>query len=228
MDKSVVPMDSSKSPSLRFPRAIIFVATQAEYDKIVRPVFDALKAKAIPVDDVWAVVTGVGKVCATKAACMALNSAKLLNPRALKSVLCINVGLCAGNSAAMAVPDTQIHSVVNYDHNLAAFYPQAEMQQYALASVESGNVCLTQDHFCMSEDELPDATRAYYVDMELFALASVCHEYGVRLSAMKSVSGYIKSGESTNPYDENVIDEACQRASNMLLDYFESGVDITL
>ena len=209
----------------QFPKLILFVATKSECDNIVRPVLEELGLFGR--DDIWIATTGVGKVNATKTACVVLSSALSINPKAAQDILCVNVGVCGGNELAAKSKAVQIHSVVNADFDTSAVDGDAFVQpRFDIAvGANPSNVCLTRDHFCVDPAELPDDGSPYYCDMELYGIASVCSQYQVRLAALKAVSDVVGHSNQSEEYATG-FDEACKNAVQLLVAYLKSGVDI--
>lgn len=214
---------------LKYPKVLFFVAMESERDRIVRPALERLGL--LGRKDIWVVVTGVGKVNAAVNTSMALNLVRAIDAKKLSTVRCINIGVCGGNSVAAEMAKcAQINRVCNNDFDTSAVDGEAFKKPVFEISekVEKPRMCLTQDHFCVDVKELPNDGDPYYVDMELFAIASACANVGVKLFALKSVCDVIGSGEQKEQYDGVNFDAACERASELLAEYLSTGTDVVL
>ena len=228
MENKFAPSAAREVVKPEVPKLIIFVATDFECQDIVRPALERLQLFGRK--DIWVVRTGAGKVNATLTACLVLCPLLASNPDIAESLLCVNVGVCTGNDVAMKdAPVAQIHRVREYDFNIEALGTKTVPEFSIAAPVEDVNICLSQDCFCTDPATLPNDGKPYYCDMELFGIASACSKLNVRLSALKSVCSVVgdeKQVEQFNGGDGYKL--ACQRATDVLVDYLLSGVDITL
>lgn len=220
-----------QATQIEFPKLLIITAMQSERDKIVQPALT--KLGLLGRKDIWSVITGVGKVNAAVNTSMALSQVAVnaINPSEFHNVLCINIGVCGGNSVAADKANcTQIHRVCNNDFDTSAVDGDAFRKQVleVAANVEKPRTCFTQDHFCTDVNELPNDGEPYYVDMELFGVAAACLQFGIRLVAFKSVCDVIGSGKQKEQYDGVNFDAACERASELLAEYLSTGTDVVL
>lgn len=196
------------------PKAIIFTALESERDKIVTP---ALKELGLVGEDVWVVVTGVGKVRATLTATKTLLIAKMLFEDKAQTIPCFNIGVCGGSKKAWDTAKVcEIGKSINNDYDCSAVEPNFEKEGLVLISQKDTPICLTQDHFCTSAFDLPNDTDAWYVDMELFGIASATRSTGNPLYAIKSITDVIGASRQDLQYTTN-FDEACERASKFLV-----------
>lgn len=215
-------------PALEFPKVLLIVAMESERDKIVKPALE--KLGLLGRTDIWVATTGVGKVSATLSTTLALLSANSADPSRLKELICVNVGVCGGNKeAAEGFPCVQINKVCNNDFDTSAVDGDAfEKQVITLTSeVENMRTCFSQDHFCTDPAELPSDGEPYYVDMELFGIASACAQLGIRLTSLKSVCDVI-GGEQKEQYEGINFDVACARCAQLLEKYLSTSSDVVL
>lgn len=226
----MVERDSNSAvDAVKYPSVLFFVALESERDKIVRPALERLGL--LGRKDIWIVVTGVGKVNAAVNTSMVLNLVRAIDAKKLSTVRCINIGVCGGNSVAAEMAKcAQINRVCNNDFDTSAVDGEVFKKQVLEISekVEKPRMCLTQDHFCVDVKELPDCEEPYYVDMELFAVASACANVGVKLFAVKSVCDVIGSREQKDQYLGVDFDCACSNASELLSDYLSTFSDVLL
>lgn len=218
-----------QATQVEFPKLLIITAMQSERDKIVQPALT--KLGLLGCKDIWSVITGVGKVNAAVNTSMALTAVNAINPSEFHNVLCINIGVCGGNSVAADKANcTQIHRVCNNDLDTSVVDGDVFRKPVleVVANVEKSRMCFTQDHFCTDINELPNDGEPYYVDMELFGVAAACSHFGIRLAALKSVCDVIGSCEQKEQYDGVNFDAACERASELLAEYLSTGTDVVL
>lgn len=202
--------------SKKCPKAIIFVAMENERTDIVTPVLKELGLAGS--EDVWVVVTGVGKVRAALITTKTLFVLQLMYGDEAKKCTCINVGVCGGSELAYKNHKAvEIGSVVNNDFDTSVVTPDFKKEVIQLKpELDDGFTCLTQDHFCVDKSELPDENM-WYVDMELFGIAAACKSAGMKLQAIKSITDVIGADKQDKAYQVNFAD-ACKRASELLED----------
>lgn len=206
------------------PKAIIFVAMESERDNIVTPALTNLGLTGR--EDIWVVVTGVGKVRAALTASKTLFLLQLLHGvEAVEKCKCINVGVVGGSELAYKNhPVSRVLVSVNNDFNTSEVTPNFIKDEINLGD---GNMtCLTQDHFCMDPSDLPDSGM-WYVDMELYSIAAACVSSGAKLTAIKSVSDVIGCSNQEEEYNTN-FKYACERASKLLEDELCNHSDVML
>lgn len=203
--------------SKKCPKAIIFVAMESERTEIVTPALKELGLAGS--EDVWVVVTGVGKVRAALITTKTLFVLQLMYGDEAKKCTCINVGVCGGSELAYKNHKAvEIGTVVNNDFDTSAVTPDFKKEVIHLKpELDDGFkwfTCLTQDHFCVDKSELPDENM-WYVDMELFGIASACKSAGMKLKAIKSITDVIGADKQDKEYQAN-FEDACKRAVELL------------
>lgn len=199
---------------MKKPKVIIFTALEEERDKIVTPAFKEL---GLCGEDAWVVVTGIGKVRATLTATKTLICAKMLFEDEAKDIPCINIGVCGGSKRAWDKAKVcRIADSVNNDFNCSTTLgEQSTKEVINLVCDDSASTCLTQDHFCTTTFDLPNDD-AWYVDMELFGIASAAKSTENSLIAIKSITDIIGASRQDLQYTTN-FDEACKRAADFLV-----------
>lgn len=211
-----------------FPKVIIFVALEKERDLIVKPALE--KLGLLGRKDIWSVVTGVGKVSAALTTSMLLAQLSAVSKERLRSVVCINVGVCGGNAlAAEKQPTAQINRVVNNDFVVGVGEDLSKREWIAITEVVADmRTCYTMDHFCRDLSELPSNTNELcYVDMELYSVAAACATYDISVVGLKSVSDVIGETHQTDKYVDN-FDTACASAADLLSRYLSNRTDVVV
>lgn len=219
--------ETKAQSKLAFPSVLLLVAMASEREKIVKPALK--KLGLLGREDIWVITTGIGKVNATLSTAMVLTAVNSINPQKFPTCLCVNVGVCGGNEiAAREFPAVQINQVVNNDFDTGVVTEGFKKQVIDITTEVVGmKTCLTQDHFCVDTSELPNDGKPYYVDMELFGIASACGQFGVRCSALKSVVDQVGSEAQPSEYKER-FDAACERAAELLIEYLSTCTDVVL
>jgi adenosylhomocysteine nucleosidase len=152
-------------------RILVFAAIDAELNKARAPA------------DVEIVFTGVGKINTT--------IATLLAVQANKPSLVINYGT-AGKITESLRGLVEVAHVIQRDMNAEPLAPRGTTP-YApaldrLSSGHNGVICGTGDSFVTTSDPWLNANHVDIVDMELFALASVCRHLGIPWRAFKFIT----------------------------------------
>lgn len=202
---------------LTVPKMLILVAMESEREKIVKQAFE--KCGFLGRDDIWIVVTGIGKVSATLSTAMILTAVNSVSPTNFPNLKVVNVGVCGGNDATRERTCVQINGVENYD------FAAPSVNNYMLKiteDVEDPNICLTQDHFCTDASSLPNDGKRYYVDMELYGIASACAQFGVSCTSLKAVSDFIGDADQGDQYSGIGFDAACERLSDFLAEFLKT------
>ncbi|MBR1122834.1 5'-methylthioadenosine nucleosidase [Bradyrhizobium lablabi] len=133
-------------------------------------------------DDVEVVFSGVGKINA------AIATAESLLRR--RRALVVNYGTCGKISKGLHGL-VEISRVVQRDMMAMPLAPRGVTpycEDHILESGRAGAVCGTGDSFVTSDDPWLAANSVDVVDMELFAIASVCKRFGVPWRAFKYVT----------------------------------------
>ena len=142
--------------------------------------------------------TGVGKVNATLATLQALQS---FHPDIL-----INFGTAGAVHPSLSglLP---ISRAVQRDMNAEPLAPRGitpfHTGLHPLDSGQAGWVCGTGDNFVSAHDPWFDTAGIHVVDMELFAIASVCQHQGTPWRSMKFISDQA-NGDSPTDWQANV------------------------
>ncbi len=153
--------------------------------------------------------TGVGKVNAAYAAAQAI--------RAHAPQLVINFG-SAGRVAPCPPGLVEVASVLQRDMNAEPLAPRGATPfqdgGHTLHSGHVGVVCGTGDSFVTAADPWFETRGVQLVDMELYAVASVCTREKVAWRAIKFVSDDANA-ESANDWQANV-----RRGEQLFADWF--------
>ena len=153
--------------------------------------------------------TGVGKVNAAYVAAKAI--------RAHAPKLVINFG-SAGRVAPCAPGLVEVASVLQRDMNAEPLAPRVATPfqdgGHTLHSGQAGVVCGTGDSFVTAPDPWFETRGVQLVDMELYAVASVCARENVVWRAIKFVSDDA-NGDSANDWQANV-----RRGEQLFADWF--------
>ena len=148
--------------------------------------------------------TGVGKVNATIAAM------KLVTNSYFKPKCIINIGTVGALNPAMS----GLYECGQFkDRDLPS-----EFDQGTIINNPNQYTCATGDTFLKSSEGLD----ADFVDMESFAIASVCRQYGVKFLCYKFVTDYVNK-ESLNDWENN-IEKGNSLFKEKLDDYFSNAV----
>jgi adenosylhomocysteine nucleosidase len=149
---------------------------------VLTAIDDELDKKRAP-DGVEVVFTGVGKINTTIATLIAL--------QARKPSLVVNYGT-AGKISESLRGLVEVAHVIQRDMNAEPLAPRGATP-YApeLERLSSGHgevTCGTGDSFVTTSDPWLNANHVDIVDMELFALASVCRRLGIPWRAFKFIT----------------------------------------
>lgn len=142
--------------------------------------------------------TGVGKLNAALATLQALQS--------YQADILINFGTAGAVHTGLSglLP---VARAVQRDMNAESLAPRGTTPFYygpqQLASGQSGWVCGTGDSFVSAHDPWLATAGIDLVDMELFAIASVCHRQGTPWRSMKFVSDQA-NGDAPGDWQSNV------------------------
>lgn len=183
--------------SLTSNQVLVVVALPQELDAAV------LGARAI------VHYTGVGKVNAAYAAAKAI--------QAHRPQLVINFG-SAGRVATCLPGLLEVASVLQRDMNAEPLAPRGATPfqdgGHTLHSGHAGVVCGTGDSFVTAPDPWFETRGVHLVDMELYAVASVCARENVAWRALKFVSDDA-NGDSASDWQANV-----RRGEQLFVDWF--------
>lgn len=214
-----------KKYPLQCPKIIFFVAMEEERDKIITPALQ--KLGLLGRDDIWVVVTGIGKVNAALSASKALFTCLAFYGDELKNCTCINVGVCGGSPATVKRPTVKVGISAEADFDVSAFLPDYKHTRFQLS--KSYSICLTQDHVCTKIRELPidSDTVPYFIDMELYSLAKACLLYKTKLISIKSVSDIVGNKAQKDEFESN-FELACKRAEKLLENTIKTSTNVIL
>lgn len=210
-----------RGAGVAFPKVVILVSVDLEREKIVKPALE--KAGLMGHNEIWTVVTGVGKVSSAISTTALLSSIVAIRPDAVKDVVIVNVGVCSGNALAVDAPCVQINRVVNNDLELCELEEGKTRKEVVTLTqeVKDMRVCYSQDHSFVGSDGVPEDC-AGYVDMELYGIAQACAQFGVRCVGIKSVCKGV-GGKVAIDYET-----ACKNAFDLLADYLSNSHDVVL
>lgn len=215
---------------------LILCATKQEQDKILRSALVDWHYNED--DDVWysdvddecydghsiyLSVIGIGKVEATMNTVLALS---LFRPD-----IVINVGVCGGSAEAFKHKRVaEVGLVVNNDFDTSEVDGTPFYKPFVTLHKDCTDPlpCFTQDHFCVNNSDIAYSIggvedyvvdNIWYVDMESFAVASVCNSLGYPVKIIKAISDVVGSGQQGKDFgdfDGVGFDRACDLAATKL------------
>jgi adenosylhomocysteine nucleosidase len=144
------------------------------------------------------IYSGVGKINAT------LATARLILDQ--KPDLILNLGT-AGSLNDSIKGLVEVRKVLERDFDAEPLAPRGSVPfDDSPSSFEAGFgqvICGSGDTFVRSREEWLEASRVDLVDMELFAIAKVCHQLNTPWRSLKFVSDYVNSN-SASDWQENL------------------------